>query len=58
MTAAQVATLDKLTSYIDDLSSWEDDRDGGAVVFEGDAPDGPAMGYVEPDGEITWVAGS
>lgn len=59
MNPAQRETVEMLQSCsmveILDMAFLDDGE--GAVVFEGDGVDGPACGYIELDGKVTWIAG-
>jgi len=54
---AQAETVDMLLSYIDNLNVVEDEYStDGALVFDGDGVDGPCVGYINPDGTVSWMA--
>ena len=58
MTKAQEQTVDMLTSYVEDLEVAplaEDDDPEPVLVFEGQGQDGPSVGYIEVDGQVTWI---
>jgi hypothetical protein len=57
VTHAQAETLAVLASVVEIKEIAKDDMDEGAVVFDGDGVDGPALGYVETDGACTWIVG-
>lgn len=54
--AEQAKTVDMLLSHIENLNVVKDDySDDGALVFDGEGIDGPCVGYIEPDGRVTWT---
>ena len=57
MNITQMETLEMLTSQIDNLETAEDETDDGVFVFSGDGVDGPSVGYIEIDGQVTWITG-
>jgi hypothetical protein len=58
MSKKQRETIELLQSQIDDMeiceSEYAEDKE---LVFEGAGVDGPAIGYIEFNGKVTWVAG-
>lgn len=56
-TDEQYRTYEGLCSLVDNLQIAQNDQDGGAIVFEGDGADGPALGYIETDGTVSWIVG-
>lgn len=64
MTKEQTETVEMLTSLVDNLevAPWSEyhrptQGDDGWFVFEGEGQDGPAVGYIKPDGEVSWICG-
>jgi hypothetical protein len=67
-TKKQQETVQMLQSIIDNLEvivdeyspSFEDICNGETdswLVFEGEGVDGPNVGYIKPNGEISWITG-
>lgn len=53
--AEQAKTIDCLLSMVDNLTVVPDECNDGALVFEGDGIEGPCIGYIEPDGKVSWL---
>lgn len=55
-TTEQAKTVDMLLSHIENLNVVRDEYShDGALVFDGDGVDGPCVGYIEPDGKVSWL---
>jgi hypothetical protein len=54
-TPAQEKTIEDLTSRLDNLETTHDFD--GSLLFSGESVDGPAVGHIEPDGNIYWIVG-
>lgn len=54
----QKEVIQLLESQIDDLeiesSEYAEDKE---LIFSGDGIDGPALGYIEFNGNVTWICG-
>jgi hypothetical protein len=64
MTKAQAETVEMLASEVDNLvvapireQALGLPEDGDTLVFEGESQDGPAVGHIDPDGKVFWIAG-
>jgi len=64
MTKAQAETVELLEGEIDNLvvenlsvQALGLPEDGETLVFEGEGQDGPAVGHIDPDGKVFWIAG-
>jgi hypothetical protein len=58
-TGEQLITVEMLASEIDDLEVMNDPSEfpdeENWLVFDGQGQDGPAVGYIKPNGEISWI---
>lgn len=54
--AKQRATVELLMSRIE-VNEVVPDEYSDALVFDGTSVDGPAVGYIEPNGEVSWICG-
>ena len=66
MTDAQRSTVEMLASVVDSLETapWSEfhrptQGEDGWLVFVGrwNSQDGPAVGYIKPDGQVDWICG-
>jgi hypothetical protein len=55
-TEAQRETIEMLQSETDNLEV-EPDTQSNDLVFSGDGIDGPVVGYINPQGNVSWLVG-
>jgi len=53
----QKDTIEMIVSYVEDILFGKENKFDNAIVFEGEGIDGPAIGYIEIGGEVTWICG-
>jgi hypothetical protein len=52
-TPKQQKTIDMLLSRLDDME-MEPESDG-SIIVQGVSSDGPMLGYIETNGQMTWL---
>ena len=55
-TEAQRETIEMLQSETDNLEV-EADTQSNDLVFSADGVDGPVVGYINPQGRVSWLVG-
>jgi len=54
-TPKQVETVGNLHSIIEDLEVEQDIDFPMDLIFAGQGQDGPCLGYIKPDGTVSWL---
>jgi hypothetical protein len=55
MNENQLEAVDQLVSELDDLKITGEHKASKTFVFSGDSADGPAVGYINPDGSVEYI---